>query len=214
MPRKAKSTENEILPPPIKRKQTKKSEPKEPVIQDEPEPLPEPKKKVTKNPSADVYDKIQKAREKKVDDDYNDETDYEDSDDENVKFEIVQMNPPAQVQPQIPTPEPLPIPVLTPSRDVETSPCVVGGRNPPKTRKSKSTSNIGNEVAQPSPMIFEKMRNDLQLTFKQEQQKLKSLYDNQFKLLQEENNKLRNLNDYQTHLQRLTHMSKNVKVKF
>jgi hypothetical protein len=188
-----------------RKKQTKKSEPKEPVIQDELEPLPEPKKKVTKNsPPADVYDKIQKAREKKVDDDYNDDTDYEDSDDENVKFEIVQMNPPTQVQPEIPTPEPLPIPALVPSREVETK----------KTRKSKSTSNIGNEVAQPSPMIFEKMRNDLQLTFKQEQQKLKSLYDNQFKLLQEENNKLRNLNDYQTHLQRLTHMSKNVKVKF
>lgn len=198
MPPKKQSDEQ--LPPPIKRKTYPKNAKKAKSIQpEEQQEIVEPetkhkvpnKKKSTKNTS-DVYDKIEKARNKKVDDfepDTDTDSDYDNSDDENIKFQIVQT-----VEP-VPEPEPEPVPVPVPV-------------------KSKKSENKKNKAIKSTKPTAEYAEYDPQVHFKQEQEKLKSLYDNQFKLLKEENNKLRNLNDYQTHLQRLTHMSRNVKIKF
>ena len=198
MPPKKQSDEQ--LPPPIKRKTYPKNAKKVKPIQPEGEQEivePEikqkvPNKKSTKkvSESGTVYDKIEKARNKKVDDfepESDTDSEYDNSDDENVKFQIVQtMEPHPEPEPE-PEPKPEPEPV-----------------------KSRKSGNKKNTTKSTKPTA----KYDPQVHFKQEQEKLKSLYDNQFKLLKEENNKLRNLNDYQTHLQRLTHMSRNVKIKF
>lgn len=209
MPPKKQS--DETLPPPIK----KKIYPKKTKKQSEPLEASEIiDKKTKKEQRGDVYDKIEKARNK-VNDfneeqvDTSSESDYDNSDDEKIKFQIIQ-----EPEPVIQEPEEHVKPVQS-KKKVQSKPKKVDDDDDVddiedivKTKKHTERS------SRAKPETKSKQKYDPEIHYKQEQQKLKSLYDNQFQLLKEENNKLRNLNDYQTHLQRLTHMSRNVKIKF